>query len=1109
MENQDFYKLILHANFIMFDIKNFKQVQYRRLTLLEKIILSIGDYFSESEISIYEVLFTTCLKISMKPFIQSILDELYYNNYLELETNFKMDTLSKNLNNILCDVYNNKNPRESETRNPTLKSSKNYLVFSNEVIQNEIQKILSQTRYLYQYKINQRGIKALKEDRIKTYKDEGNSSIVLISIECPNDKLTLLNHLISSQDTSGYTRLRATEKNIYPIISEILTDKDNLLKSEDIDSDFISFNNNTEIEETSPKNGALVFNYDLKSNLLAVDVQRGLFNSKLQTIINDNIEFFEKNQVLECKPFEFLQKKILNLNTDFHYPIDKFRIYNSKIYLDVDSLEELKYVKDFLPKAYKESIFNRSYRFEFNDTDYNLKIAFPLVIYPNSNNYDVFSAYTKDFIYYNYIEEKKLVSYKDLDDFFTIANQKYSEIEEELSKALQLHRSGLYKDFIERDEFEIYIVDELIKSNINSDFPDLIRNKNEIIIITERIPIKLILKLGLNEVQSLYTHYPEGIRNFEIQMRNLEKKEIKYEVKLFPNRSKNTHKELIMWLLMRKLGNNALVMLRDFTNYISEILDEWNNISELYGEKFNNLLKNLITDNESEEFSDFYKECHEDNNILLSVFEIEANKIKSQLEEEINLEIDTPLEFNLADKQFNLIYYLNPKDIYDALDKEEDRLKIIKKSLIEHQEVYSIIINDNLTINSNLIRIIKFDDIQKQDSEKSLINLFFFIFSKILQQQVIYSSIKESFRQFENYIKDYNKILYENNLDNLIPFKFSEELYPTFIDEINKSGYLFIENLIIDKLNTQTHKNFEFNINFLKISEESNQNVCYEINEANYNQISNSFDLTKPLTIQDSRNDKDLEINCYLLPQMNDPNIFQMQFFDEIITKRVKKSKKDASDENYYLLEELREIFEAEFEKLKKLYDLVKQEHYLSKKRIRKYISTKLKDDNFLKNFSILNPFINKHLQSDIIWAKYQLFNHNSIEISTKEKFIELKLSKKEILSFDDINEFKHIAGTHILNLKVRNKNLKYNYSFKAVDQFGIGYIELLKHYFKNNDDYSSKNFLNINYEQFKREIQQKYESSKYLNEINKNLKNVNTFKRFLRELDGILKKTQ
>ncbi|GAI63095.1 unnamed protein product, partial [marine sediment metagenome] len=34
-----------------------------------------------------------------------------------------------------------------------------------------------------------------------------------------------------------------------------------------------------------------------------------------------------------------------------------------------------------------------------------------------------------------------------------------------------------------------------------------------------------LIKLGINEVRSLYTHYPEGIRNFEIQMRNLEKKE--------------------------------------------------------------------------------------------------------------------------------------------------------------------------------------------------------------------------------------------------------------------------------------------------------------------------------------------------------------------------------------------------------------------------------------------------------------------------------------------------------------------------------------------------------------------------------------------------------
>lgn len=1102
MENDEFYKLVLPVDFILFDIKNFKQVQHRRLTLLEKIILSITDYFSNNVISVYEILFTTCLKISMKPLIQSILDELYSNNYLELETNFKIDILSKNLNKILSNVYKLKG---SKTRNSTLESSKNYLHFSNEIIQSEILKIIFQTRYLYQYKINQRGIKALKEDLIKSYKDEGNSSLELISIKCPNDTLSILNCLILSQDTSGFTRLRATEKNICFIISEILTDRDNLLKSKEIDFDFISFNNNTEIAETS-KTGSLVFNYDLNSKLVDVNVQNGLRNKDLQKIIDDNLEFLEKNQILDRKPFDFLQEKILNLKPDFQYSKDKFRIFRSKIYLDVDSLEELKYIKEFLPKAYKKSINDKSYLFEFKDTDYNLKITFSLVIYPNSNNYDVFSVYTKDFIYFNYIEEKKLVSYREMDNIFTIVNQKYSEIGEVLSEALQLHRSLLYKDFIEKDEYEIYILDDFIKFKFNNDFPYLVSSKYERVINTERIPTTLILKLGLYEVRSLYTHYPEGIRTFELQMRNKEIKEINYEVKLFPNRSIITHKKLLTMLLMRKFGINTLVMLQDLTNSISEILDDWDKISELYGEKFTNLLKNLITDSDSEKFSEFYKICHEDNKFLLSVIEIEANKIRSQLKEEINLEIGTPFKFNLDHKQYNLLYYINPQGIHDILDEEGNGLKIIKKSLIKHQEVYSVYINDNLTLNSNLIRIIKIDDVQRQDSGKPLIKLFFLIFSKILKQQGIYSSINESFRQFENYIKDYNKILNENNLDDLIPFQFSKDLYPAFIEEINKLGYLFTENLIIDNLN-QIQKDFKFNINYLKISEESNQNIFYEINERNYKQISNHFGLVKPITIQISINDVDLEINCYLLPQMNDQNIFQKQFFDDIIIKRLVETRKATNDEIYFLLEELREIIEAEFEELIKFYDLVKQEHFLSNTRIRKYINRKLKDDEFLKNFHILNSFINKQIQSDQILSKYELFNSNKIETSPKENYFEFKLSKKEILSFNDINDFKHIAGTHILNFKVKNKDIKYNYTFNGLDQHGICYIEFLKYYFKNEDDYLSETFLNINYEQFKEEIQRKYESSRYLNAFNKILKNFNMFKSFLREFDRILQR--
>ena len=513
-------------------------------------------------------------------------------------------------------------------------------------------------------------------------------------------------------------------------------------------------------------------------------------------------------------------------------------------------------------------------------------------------------------------------------------------------------------------------------------------------------------------------------------------------------------------------------------------------------------------DIKSEDFTDLYYECHKDNNLLISVFEIEANKIRSQLEEEINLEIGTPLEFNLDDKQFNLLYYINHQDLYDFLTKEEDKLTIIKKSLINHQEIYQVNVNDNLTLNTNLIRIINFDDIQNQDSEKPLVKLFLFIFSKILQQKMIYSSINESFREFEDYIKNYNRILYKNNFDDLIPFHFSDELYPTFIDEINKSGYFFFENLIIDSINAQIDKDLEFIIESLKISEVSNPNVCYEINETNYKQISNNFDLTIPLNVQVSRNDKDLDINCYFLPQMNDQNIFQMQFFDDIITKRVIESKSEASDDDYFLLEELSEMIEAEFDKLIKLYDLTKQEHFLSNTRIRKYINRKLKDDEFLKKFPILNPFINKQIQGDLILSKYQLFNPNKIEISTREKNIELKLNKKEILSFDDINDFKHIAGTHVLNFKVKNKKLKYNYSFNALDQYGIGYIEILKYFFKNFDIYSSEKFINMDYEEIKTILLEKHKDSKFSNYIKRDFKNINSFKNILKELDNILNKS-
>jgi len=1021
MENHDFYKLILPADFILFDIKNFKQVQYRSLNLLEKIILSIANYFSDTKFSVYEVLFTTCLKISMKPLIQSILDELYYNNYLELETDFKIDILSNNLINIQNDVYNDRGQRESKNRIHNLESSKNCLEFSNEIIQGEIQKILSQTRYLYQYKINKRGIKALNENRLKTYKDDGNSSLELISINCPNEKLSILNHILSSRDTSGFTRMRATERNIYLVISEILTDKDNLLKPKDTDFDFISFNNNSEIEETSSKNGDLKFNYDIKSELLSINVHRGLLNGKLQEIINENLDFFKQNKVLDCNPFEFLQDKIINQDSDFHYPKDNFKIKNSKLYLDINSFEELEYIKKYLPEPYKKSINDNSYRYEFIASDYNLRINFPLVLYPNPSNNDVFSAYTKDFLYSNYIEDKKIISYKDLDNIFDIVYRKYSDTEEELSNTLKLNRSEVYKDLIEDDKYEIYIVDELIKSNIIKDFPDLFNTKYEIVVNTKQIPYKLIMKLGIEGVRSLYSSYPEGLSSFEIQMKDLIKKEINYEVKLFPNRSKNTHKELIKVQLIRRFGINALAMRQDFINSISEILDDWDDSSKWYGEDFNNSLKNILTDLESEEFSNFYGEVHESNDILLSVFEIEAEKIRTDLEFQLKLEIGTPSKFNLEEQKFNLLYYLNFQDVNNYLERE-DELKVIKKSLIEHQDVFSVNINENLTLNSNLVRIIKFDHTQNQDPEK-VIKLFLSIFSKILQQND-FSSITKSFTQFENFIKDYNSILNQNNLDELIPFHFSDDISTIFIDEINKIGYLFLENLVINELNKQIKGDYEFDINYLKISNESNRNIWYEINDENLKEISNHLDLMNPITIQLTKNQMDLDLNCYFLPQMNDQNIFQMKFFDEIITKRLIKNESIVKGEDYFLLEELRDKLEGEFNNLIDLYNLVEQEHFLSNTRIRKYINRKLKDEEFLKDFHIINPFINQEIQSDPILSKYKLFNPNKIEISNKKKSIEIKLSKKEILSLDAINDFKHITKMYGVNIDIKENKL-------------------------------------------------------------------------------------
>ncbi|MHA1344318.1 MAG: hypothetical protein ACTSQG_10045, partial [Promethearchaeota archaeon] len=359
---------------------------------------------------------------------------------------------------------------------------------------------------------------------------------------------------------------------------------------------------------------------------------------------------------------------------------------------------------------------------------------------------------------------------------------------------------------------------------------------------------------------------------------------------------------------------------------------------------------------------------------------------------------------------------------------------------------------------------------------------------------------------FEQYVKEYYAILNQNNLDDLIPFHFSDDISTIFIEELNKLGYIFLENLVINELSKHNKGDFEFKINDLKISDESINNIWYEINQENYKEILKNFDLINPLTIQIPINQEQSDIFCYFLPQTNDQNIFQMKFFDEIITTRLLKNEIIVKGDAYFLLDEIREKLEIEFDKLIKFYDLVKQEHFLSSTRIRKYLNKKLNDNEFLKNFRILNPFINEKIQNDPILSKYQLFNPNKMDISSAEKHIRLKLSKKELLSLDGLYDFKHIASMHDITIKIKSTKINYKYSFDALDQYGIVYIELLKYYFENNDEYSSENFLNIDYDQFTTRTFQKYENSKYIKEIKRNLRNLNVFKNYLREVNGILK---
>ncbi|MHA1336185.1 MAG: hypothetical protein ACTSPW_10645, partial [Promethearchaeota archaeon] len=548
----------------------------------------------------------------------------------------------------------------------------------------------------------------------------------------------------------------------------------------------------------------------------------------------------------------------------------------------------------------------------------------------------------------------------------------------------------------------------------------------------------------------------------------------------------------------------------DFISTISKIFEEWEKCSKLYDKKFQNYFKNIIEDNDSEEFLNLYEEIHTDKNLQLSIFEIEAHKISLELQERFNLNFGKPKNFNLEKNEFDLFYFIPLNEIYNVLNslKEQNDIIEIKKSLIEHIGHYTKKINENIELRYNLIRIIEFDTNQNQDLIE-VIKIFIIIFSKTLQKEKNYSLI-DLFEEFKKYIDKYNKIQLKYKLNNLIDFYLLDEIYSLFIDEINKYEIIFIENLIIEKLNAEFENNFIFKIIDLRFIDKEQGIIWYEINESNHKDIVNNFNLIDPLNVEfQHKFDINMKENLklYFLPEMKDQNIFKMEWFDEFIIKRLKDYQKISEEKDYFLLEELKDRIEEQFSQLISFYDQIKYESILSKSKIRKYINNKLRDKNFLRNFLILDPLIIEQLKKDKIIEKYQIFNENKIYISNKERHVEIKLSKKEILSFRDINDFKYITNKYNIKVKLKSQNLVYNYRFEALDKFGIIYIELLKYYFKNYDDYSSENFQKIDYEDFKDYISEKYKNSEYLNEINGKLKNLNNFKEYLSELNNILNK--
>ena len=905
--------------------------------------------------------------------------------------------------------------------------------------------------------------------------------------------------------------MRGTEKSLYIIFAKILSDQENLLKPKNIEFEFIGFNPNTEIEETSTNKGELILNYDNQSVLTKVTITNGLQRRGIQKIIDDNFEFFQKVNFLNATPWNYLREKLLSHDSQFTYPIERIQLKDSITLLEISSIDEMDYCKNYFPEAYQISCFKLNYHYNYESSDFKLKITFPFIIIPNPKNKEVFSKFIADFIYKNYIEKEKIISFFELRKIFKDVDFRFTRLYLLLEKGLMDYTDLIRECLLNKDDYDFLVLDELVEDFFSEKYPTLLNSKYPINYVSEGKKFIAILKLGSSEIQTLYQDCPKSEDVIEIKSSESTSEKITFYSRIIPARSKNSQILLLKFLLMQNFGKNPLLIFQEFYEFVNLTVENWNESSNLIDQKFTNFISKDLDSIKSPKFLEVYKQLNADAPSNLTIIDVEANRIKSKLTELTKLSFSEPLDLNTIEKTFKLSYFISLEQVKKYLEQKiidtNSNLKFLKDSFYGHRQEVDVKINKNLNLKYNLFRIIEVPEEQDENNLKEIKRLFIHLFQKSFKKEQKIIAINQIFEKFQDYYSSYVDYLLKNDYLEFIPFNMIEGIKPIIINEFHNSGYQFFEDILLKEIQMTIGGKISLTIDHLNIPDVNETDIWYELTKENYTEFkSSNISFLEPISINIIINNNEKLFNVYFLPRIDEKDKLREEFVKDFIKSKFKQILQADKIEKFVFKDNLNESLQKTFEGLKQKYDLVRADNILANRNINKFISQNISDKNFLEGIIILDKFIFKKLEKDKILKKYDIYNPNKIQINPTTKQIDIQISKKQLNSFKEEKELKYIIKPHELKFKAGSENFIFQFNFVPLDQFALYPFELLTYYYKDHDNFSPKNFNKLDFEQFKDFLINKYEKSENFAQIEKIIKSKHTFEENIRNYNNSLK---